>query len=65
MAFGGVLIIKGTPNDADTAIKIAVDGEGIRVMASGINNTAVAVLLIRAASMALVKHNKNRLKMGL
>lgn len=55
---------KGMPNDADIAIKIAVEGDGIKALASGISNTAVAVLLIRAASNALVRHNKNRLKVG-
>src|SRR5436190_5480116 len=65
IAFGGVLIRKGTPKDADTAIKIAVEGTGIKTDASGMSKTAVAVLLINADSAALAKHNKNRLRIGL
>lgn len=64
IAFGGVLMRNGTPKDAETAINIAVEGDGIRAVASGINNTAVAVLLIKAERNALARHNKNRLIVG-
>ena len=60
IAFGGVLIRNGTPKEAETATKMAVDGSGISAVASGISRTAVAVLLIRAESIALVRHKINR-----
>ncbi len=48
MAFGGVLMMKGIPNDAVIAIRIGVDGSGMRSVASGSIITE-AVLLITAA----------------
>ena len=61
MAFGGVLMTNGRPNEAATAISIGVVGEGMIAVASGINITAVAVLLIRAENVAAAKHRIKRL----
>ena len=60
MAFWGVLITKGTPNDAEMAMRMAVEGCGMRAVASGISSTAVAVLLIRAASSELPNITEKR-----
>lgn len=61
---GGVEIIKGIPNEADIATKMAVDGAGMKAVASGINRITVAVLLIRAESVALMRHSKNKISTG-
>jgi hypothetical protein len=55
--FGGVLITKGMPIAAAMTIRIIVDGEGSRLPASGMSMVAVAVLLIRAESVALEKQS--------
>ena len=61
MAFGGVPITNGMPNDAEIATRMAVEGAGIIAVASGISRTTVAVLLINAESKAVAKQITKRL----
>ena len=61
---GGVEIMKGMPKDAETAIRIVVDGEGSMTAAIGIRSITVAVLLIKADKVALTRHIRNRLIFG-
>jgi hypothetical protein len=47
IALGGVLITNGTPSEAATATRMAVDGDGSTVAANGISKVAVAVVFCR------------------
>lgn len=64
IAFGGVLIMNGIPKEADIATRIAVEGEGISAVASGMSIITDAVLLIREARTAVNMHTRKSPNVG-